>query len=130
MIIKLGVEHSVTCTNRRIPIPFSRWLTNPFYSHHLIDKSYYYTCRSTQYQLYSLHLPHLCCNWQCHLTDSEKDRLLQYTYMYLQHSQLNRFNNCCSSPSLTFEFFLNNTNLTFLAFLYKIDITGLQKQQK
>ena len=28
------------------------------------------------------------------------------------------------------EFFLNNTNLTFLAFLYKIDITGFQNQQK
>ena len=29
-----------------------------------------------------------------------------------------------------FEFFLNNTNLTFLAFSYKIDITGFQNQQK
>ena len=29
-----------------------------------------------------------------------------------------------------FEFFLNNTNLTFLAFLYKIDIQGFQNQQK
>ena len=28
------------------------------------------------------------------------------------------------------EFFLNNTNLTFLAFLYKIDILGFQNQQK
>ena len=28
------------------------------------------------------------------------------------------------------EFFLNNTNLTFLAFLYKIYITGFQNQQK
>ena len=28
------------------------------------------------------------------------------------------------------EFFLNNTNLTFLAFLYKIDIMGFQNQQK
>ena len=26
--------------------------------------------------------------------------------------------------STTFEFFLNNTNLTFLAFLHKIDISG------
>ena len=30
----------------------------------------------------------------------------------------------------TFEFFLNNTNLTFLAFLYKIDIMGFQSQQE
>ena len=29
-----------------------------------------------------------------------------------------------------FEFFLNNTNLTFLAFLYKIDIEGFQNEQK
>ena len=29
-----------------------------------------------------------------------------------------------------FEFFLNNTNLTFLAFLYKIDIKEIQIQQK
>ena len=28
------------------------------------------------------------------------------------------------------EFFLKNTNRTFLAFLYKIDITGFQNQQK
>ena len=28
------------------------------------------------------------------------------------------------------EFFLNNTNLTFLAFLYKIYIMGFQNQQK
>ena len=28
------------------------------------------------------------------------------------------------------EFFLNNTNLTFLVFLYKIYITGFQNQQK
>ena len=28
------------------------------------------------------------------------------------------------------EFFLNNTNLTFLAFLYKIDIKGVQDEQK
>ena len=28
------------------------------------------------------------------------------------------------------EFFLNNTNLTFLAFLYKIDIERFQNQQK
>ena len=28
------------------------------------------------------------------------------------------------------EFFLNNTNLTFLTFLYKIYITGFQNQQK
>ena len=33
-------------------------------------------------------------------------------------------------PTLTIEFFLNNTNLTFLAFLYKIDIKGVQNQQK
>ena len=32
--------------------------------------------------------------------------------------------------SQTIEFFLNNTNLTFLAFLYKIDIEGIQNQQK
>ena len=32
--------------------------------------------------------------------------------------------------SLSFEFSLNNTNLTFLAFLYKIDIEGFQNQQK
>ena len=30
----------------------------------------------------------------------------------------------------TLEFSLNNTNLTFLAFLYKIDIKGFQNQQK
>ena len=29
-----------------------------------------------------------------------------------------------------FEFFLYNTNLTFLAILYKIDIKGFQNQQK
>ena len=29
-----------------------------------------------------------------------------------------------------FEFFLNNTNLTLLAFLYKIDIEWFQNQQK
>ena len=28
------------------------------------------------------------------------------------------------------EFFLKNTDLTFLAFLYKIDIEGFQNQQK
>ena len=28
------------------------------------------------------------------------------------------------------EFFLNNTDLKFLAFLYKIDIMGFQNQQK
>ena len=28
------------------------------------------------------------------------------------------------------EFFLNNTNMTFLAFLYKIDIKVFQNQQK
>ena len=28
------------------------------------------------------------------------------------------------------EFFLNNTNLTFLAVLYKIDMKGFQNQQK
>ena len=31
---------------------------------------------------------------------------------------------------LPVEFFLNSTDLTFLAFLYKIDITGSQNQQK
>ena len=31
---------------------------------------------------------------------------------------------------VSFEFFLNNTNLTFLAVLYKIDIKGFQNQQK
>ena len=31
---------------------------------------------------------------------------------------------------LSLEFFLNNTNLTFLAFLYKIYITEFQNQQK
>ena len=36
----------------------------------------------------------------------------------------NNFNKC------TIEVFLNNTNLTFLAFLYKIDIKGFQNQQK
>ena len=30
----------------------------------------------------------------------------------------------------TIEFFLNNTNLIFLAVLYKIDIEGFQNQQK
>ena len=30
----------------------------------------------------------------------------------------------------TIEFFLNKTNLTFLAFLYKIDIKGFQNEQK
>ena len=34
-----------------------------------------------------------------------------------------------SLPIEAFEFFLNNTNLTFLTFLYKIDITGFQNQQ-
>ena len=40
-----------------------------------------------------------------------------------------RFNSC-NEPVETFEFFLNNTNLTFLAFLYKIGIEGFQNQQK
>ena len=31
---------------------------------------------------------------------------------------------------VVFEFFLNNTNLTFLAVLYKFDIEGFQNQQK
>ena len=30
----------------------------------------------------------------------------------------------------TFEFFLNNTDLTFLSVLYKIDIKGFKNQQK
>ena len=32
--------------------------------------------------------------------------------------------------SVLVEFFLNNTNLTFLAVLYKNDIEGFQNQQK
>ena len=32
--------------------------------------------------------------------------------------------------SVTLEFFLNNTNLSFLAFLYQIDNKGFQNQQK
>ena len=41
----------------------------------------------------------------------------------------------CLDPNLIFmtfliKFFLNKTNLTFLAFLYKIDITGFQNKQK
>ena len=34
------------------------------------------------------------------------------------------------SVNIPFEFFLNNTNLTLLAVLYKIDIEGFQNQQK
>ena len=49
------------------------------------------------------------CNW---LTD--------YT---IDHSSIEQ-------NSLAIEFFLNNTNLTFLAFLYKIDNEGFQNQQK
>ena len=49
------------------------------------------------------------------------------------------FQNFCQKPSInhnvpltqstTSEFFLNNTNLTFLAFLFKIDIKLFQNQQ-
>ena len=36
----------------------------------------------------------------------------------------------CLETSLPIEFFLNNTNQTFLAVLYKSNIEGYQNQQK
>ena len=65
--------------------------------------------------------------WQIHVRYSQESNLSVELENQTRKITITVFS---CKPWKTIEFFLNNTNLTFLAFLYKIDIDTLQEHQK